>query len=348
MRPSARPASATTDLVALPKVHLHLHLTGSMRPATLAELAARDGVAVPSALASAAPAMAPGDGWTRFEALYRAAKSVLRRPEDLVRLVQEIAEDEAAAGSSWVEVSVNPANYGTRFGPPAAVLDLLLDAGRAATAATGIGIGWIVVADRTRSGDDALALARIAAARAGDGVVGFGLASDERLGPAPAFAAAFALARAGGLLSVPHAGELRGAVAVAEALDHLAPARIGHGVRAAEDREVVARLADTGTCLEVCLTSNVALGVSTSHDAHQLRTLLDGGCRVALGADDPLLFGARLLDEYRTARHVLGLDDAALAAVAAAGIDASAAPEALKARLRARLSGWRSTLAATA
>ena len=328
----------SSDLHSLPKAHLHLHLAGSMRPSTLAELALRAGVRLPPALAATGATDEPM-GWARFDSLYCTAKELLRTPADLVRLVRELAEDEVADGSGWVEVTTDPTLYHGRFGPPEAVLELLLDAGRDASAATGVGIGWVLSADR-RHPDRAAASARLAVRYAEAGVVAFGLANDERANPARAFVEAFAVARDGGLLSAPHAGELCGADAVAEAVSVLGADRIGHGVRAVEDPVLLERLAAAGVHLEVCPASNLALGVTSAAAAHPLPVLLAAGCSVSLGADDPLLFRARLADQYKLARGELGLDDAALAGLARAGIAASAAPPACQAELLAGVDHW--------
>lgn len=333
-------------LVSLPKAHLHLHLVGSMRPTTLRDLATRAGVPVPRALATGLADEGPL-GWARFDQLYTAAKDLVRRPGDLVRLVAELAEDEVAAGSGWVEVTANPALYHGRFGPPAAVLELLLDAGQSATARTGVGIGWVVSADR-RHPAQAPALALLAGRYAGRGVVGFGLANDERANPAAPFAEAFAIARAAGLPAVPHAGELCGPAAVAAAVDQLGATRLGHGVRAVEDPALLDRLAAAGTHFEVCPTSNLALGVCGAAGEHPLPQLLEAGCSVSLGADDPLLFGTGLVGQYALAREELGLGDATLADLARASWSASCAPSD---RVRAGVAGvdaWQARGLATA
>ena len=141
-------------------------------------------------------------------------------------------------------------------------------------------------------------------------VVGFGLAGDERVGHPRDFARAFDLAREGGLKLGCHAGELRGPESVCAALDHLRPHRIDHGVRAVEDEALVARLAGEGTLLTVCTGSNLALAVYASLEAHPLRALLDAGCRIALGSDDPPHFATSLAREYALAARA-GLDGAA-------------------------------------
>jgi adenosine deaminase len=175
---------------------------------------------------------------------------------------------------------------------------------------------------------------------AGRGVVGLGLANDEADHPPEPFAAAFAIAREAGLLSVPHAGELEGPASIVGALDTLGADRIQHGVRAIEQPDLVRRLAESAVCLDVCPSSNLLLGVVASLADHPLAALLDAGVRCSLNADDPLLFGPNLLDEYELARTTLRLDDATLAFVARCSIEHSGAPDALKQRALAGVDAW--------
>lgn len=341
------------DLTTLPKAHLHLHLIGSMRPRTLAELAARNGQRLPPELSALTcrvasppttyhgltPTEADVRGFARFDAFYNAAKRQVRSLDDLTRLVFELTADEAAAGSRWVEVTANPALYHGRLGPEEAVLETLLDAGDAAAASTGVGVGWVLSADR-RFPDDAVALAKLAARYRDDGVIGFGLANDEAANRSGAFAAAFGIARDAGLLAVPHAGELTDARDVWEAVDDLGAARVGHGIRAVDDPRLLERMIERDVCLEVCPASNVALGAIDHLEDHPLPRLRATGCAVTLAADDPLLFGAGLTDQYRIARSVFGFDDGELAELARCGIRAAGCPEPLRTELLGRVDAW--------
>src|SRR5712691_920456 len=264
---SALPAATGSGkgLAALPKAHLHLHLTGAMRHATMAELAKRHRVNLPPALTEEWPpqlSTADERGWFRFQRLYDTARSVLRTPDDLYRLVREIAEDERAEGSGWLELQADPSGYAATYGGITGFTELLLDAVRKAESATGVGIGIIIAANRTRHPLDARTLARLARQYAGEGVVGFGLSNDERRGPAKDFEPAFRIAQRAGLLLAPHAGELLGPPSVVASLNALRADRIGHGVRSVEDPALVERLAAEGVTLEVCPASNVALGVA--------------------------------------------------------------------------------------
>jgi adenosine deaminase len=330
-------------LARLPKAHLHLHFTGSMRHSTLADLAGRRGVHLPDALASQWPpqlSAADERGWFRFQRLYDIARSVVRTEADVRRLLREAAEDERADGSGWLEIQVDPTGYAGRLGGLTPTLELVLDAAARASAATGVGIGVIVAANRTKHPLEARTLARLAAGYAGRGVTGFGLSNDERRGLVPDFAPAFRIARRAGLAAVPHGGELCGPASVRACLDELHADRIGHGVAAASDPALLARLAAGGITLEVCPTSNVALGVAPEPSDVPLRALLAAGVLVALGADDPLLFGPRLTAQYEIARQVHRLTDEQLAQLARMSVTGSAAPPPGRADLLAGIDAW--------
>jgi adenosine deaminase len=330
----------------LPKAHLHLHFTGSMRRATLIEFADAHRIRLPEAFSSDWPPRLSGTderGWFRFQRLYDHARAVLHTEADVRRLITEMAQDEQAEGSGWLEFQVDPSGYAGRFGGLTAFTELVLDAAASAAEATGVGMGVIIAANRTRHPLDARTAARLAAGFAGQGVVGFGLSSDERRGVTAEFAPAFKIAARADLTLVPHGGELEGPASVRACLDELNADRIGHGVAAAADPDLLARIAERQTTLEVCPASNVALGVAAAPADVPLLALLDAGIPVALGADDPLLFGARLTAQYEMARAVHRLSDPQLAELAAMSVRASAAPTDLKSRLLNDIKTWLAT-----
>lgn len=333
------------DLVTLPKAHLHLHFTGSMRLSTLTDLAAEHDIRLPPALLDGDPLRLPAGerGWFRFQRLYDAARACVRSESAMRRIVAEAAADDAAEGSGRLEIQVDPTSYAPFVGGITPALEIVLDEARSATAATGTEVGVIVAASRTRHPLEARTLARLAALHAGDGagdVVGFGLSNDERRGETPQFAAAFAIARRAGLASVPHGGELLGAQHVTEILDHLRPDRLGHGVRSTEDPRVLDEVVRRGVAVELCPASNVSLGVFAADRNVPLRALVDAGATVALGADDPLLFGSRLVAQYEAARDVHGFDDGELAELARDSVRASRATPATRQRLLAGIDAW--------
>ncbi|MCB5907951.1 adenosine deaminase [Streptomyces pinistramenti] len=331
------------DVRQLPKAHLHLHFTGSMRAATLLELADKYGVHLPEALRGGRPPQLRATderGWFRFQRLYDIARSCLRTPEDIRRLVRETAQEDVADGSGWLEIQVDPTSYAPRLGGLIPALEIILDAVHSASRETGLGIRVLVAANRMKHPLDARTLARLAVRYADQGVIGFGLSNDERRGFARDFDRAFAIAREGGLLAAPHGGELSGPSSVRDCLDDLHAGRVGHGVRAAEDPALLRRLAERGVTCEVCPASNVALGVYEKQEDVPLRTLFDAGVPMALSADDPLLFGSRLAAQYEIARGAHGFTDAELAELARQSVRGSRAPQADQERLLAGIDGW--------
>lgn len=320
------------DLLQLPKGHLHLHLEGGMRPDTLAELADGYGMSVP---------VVSGFGsFSAFSSMYQAACEVLKTYADLERVVRETVEDGVAAGARWVEPSWYAGHHRERLGSDDETTEAVLAFGRAAAADAGIGFGLMLAADRTVDPAEAVVVARRAVRLADAGVVSFGLANDEaRFGPAP-FAPAYDIAHDAGLLCTPHAGELAGPESVWTALDALHADRIQHGVRAIEDADLVQRLADAGTCLDVCPSSNLLLAVVASLEEHPLPQLLEAGVRCSVNGDDPLLFGPGLLEEYQLCRERLGLTDSQLAGIARSSLECSGAPEDLVADGVAGIDAW--------
>ena len=333
------------DLTKLPKAHLHLHFTGSLTLDTLYSLAAEQDIRLPSALQTGMPVHVSADkrGWFRFQRLYDAARACVRSEATMRRVVDEAARNDALEGSVRVEIQIDPTSYAPYVGGITPALEIVLDEAALASERYAISVGVIVAASRVRHPLEARTLARLAARHAGNGVggvIGFGLSNDERSGVTEDFAPAFRLARDAGLASVPHGGELRGPKHVKQIFEYLQPQRIGHGVRATENADVLARLVAAGVAFEVCPTSNVALGVYPTLADVPLPQLLAADATVALGADDPLLFGSRLTAQYEIARSVHGLDDFALAGLARASIRAALASDSQKTQWLAGVDGW--------
>ncbi|MYM18486.1 adenosine deaminase [Brevibacterium sp. 5221] len=331
------------QLDALPKAHLHLHFTGSLSPAALAALAARAGVRLPAALSGAQAVRVSPDarGWFRFQRLYDAARAVVRGEEAMREVIRTAAALDRAEGSRWLELQLDPTSYAPFVGGITPALEIALDEARAVSD-EGFGMALIVAASRTRHPLDARALARLAAQHAGSGagqVVGFGLSNDERAGSTAAFGPAFAIARRAGLAALPHGGELLGPAHIREVVRELRPTRLGHGVRAAEDPALLAALVEAGIALEACPVSNERLGVYPAAGDVPLRALVDAGATVALGADDPLIFDARLTDQYAVA-HAAGFDAHGLAQLARMSFSASLAPERIRAAALADIEAW--------
>ena len=323
------------DLRALPKVELHVHLEGSMRVATMVELADRNGLAVPDGLTDA--------GWRFRDSLdfieqYVAMCSVLTRLDDFRRIAYEFCADLAAAGVRYAEAAFSPSNHasrmGDRFGPIEAVLDGL------AAGERDFGVPVVLCPDiiRDLGIEEAERVLEVALTFAGRGVVALNASGSEQAAVAP-FGTFFRRAKGGGLRSVPHAGEWAGPENVWETLAY-EPDRIGHGVRSIEDPRLVELLAERSIPLEIAPISNIATGAYPSLDQHPLPRLRHAGVVVTLNSDDPPMFGAWLDDVYEAARRVWGDSDDDLADLARAGVRASFADAAVKHDVLAGIDTW--------
>lgn len=323
----AGPRSLYKRFTDLPKAHLHVHLEGAMRESTLRQWCAEDRVAVPP--------LVEFPDFTRFLDAYGLLIALIRTPDRLAQLLDEVVADAAAQGVVALEFATIPERSAS-FDNADAALDAILDFAAAAGRRHGVWTGAVVSVDRSAGPEHALESARLAARYADRGVVALGLVADERDNPVATAAEAFAIARDAGLGVVPHAGELAGPTEVRSALE-LGVDRIQHGVRAIEDPRLVEQLAAAGVCLDVCPSSNVILGVSPSLEEHPLQGLLDAGVRCSLAADDPVLFGVDVVDEYVLARERLGISEAQLVDCARSSIEASFAPDSIKRSALTRL-----------
>lgn len=310
---------APRDLRALPKGHLHLHLELAMRPTTLAELAEAYGVQT--------PATSGFSDFSGFQRIVEGVMAVLRTPADFERLVHEVVEDAAIDGCAYVEPAFYPARHRAVCGSDEAMWELVLAASEEAGRRHGVVVRWMAAVDRVvDSPGRAIELAKLAIRYKDAGVGGLGLHNDEAGRPPEPYAEAFRLAKDAGLLSTPHAGELEGPSSVWGALDALQADRLQHGIRSVEDPDLLVELAERGTCLDVCPTSNVMLGVVPDLDHHPLPALLAAGVNCSINADDPICFGPGILEEYELCRSAFGLDDMALAAIARTSLTSAAAP----------------------
>ncbi len=327
---------------ALPKVELHVHLEGSVTPELALVLARRRGLRLPG------DARGPDglreayrfDSFHDFLRLYIAVSRCLVTPQDVADVVVDLARRHAQMGVRYAEVTFTPLTHRAR-GITAEVLWGGLAWGRAEAASRhGVAMRWVfdVVRSMPDQAEATVDFALGMDARDEGSVVGIGVGGPEADHyPMEQIGAAFDRARALGYASLPHAGENAGAQSIWTAVRRLGAARIGHGVRCLEDPQLLHHLREHGIALEVCPTSNVALGVCASLEAHPLPRLLEAGVSVTLGSDDPPMFGTDLLSEYVRCADAFGWDDATLVAIARAGVEHSFAPDALRAALLAEL-----------
>ncbi|MDL4817157.1 adenosine deaminase [Actinomadura opuntiae] len=315
---------------ALPKAELHVHLVGSASVPTVLELARRhpDGPVPPDE--RGLRAFYEFRDFPHFAEVYEAVSSLVRTPEDVGTLVLGTARDLAAQNVRYVELTVTPYTHQRAGMPMPAITEALDHAVREARDRHGIRVAYIFDVPGEFGADGARGTLDHALAHPPEALVGFGLGGIEQCRPPhrDAFRDAFRAARAAGLRSLPHAGEMTGPETIWEALDGLGAERIGHGTSCLDDPRLVGRLREAQIPLEVCPTSNLRTGQVASLAGHPLPRMLEAGLFVTLNSDDPPMFDTTLTGEYRVAADVFGLGRAELAALARNAVTASSLDEA--------------------
>jgi adenosine deaminase len=321
---------------SLPKVELHVHLEGTASPELVQRLAQRNGRPLPERLLNEHGRFHYGD-FLDFLRTYDMAASVIRTAQDYRDITYEYLRDCALEGAIYVELTASPDHARLVGLTDEEHLDGITRGIDDARRLHGIEGRILISAVRNFGLDQALAVARYAAAETHPYVVGFSMAGDEANFPIGDFAQAYAIAAEAGLGCTVHAGEWAGPDSVRAALG-LPVTRIDHGVRAIEDPTLVAELASRRIVLNTCPTSNVVLGVFPGFNEHPLPQLRDAGVRLTLGSDDPPYFGATIGGEYQVCFEHLGFSEEDLTTVTLTGIDAAFCDDELKAGLRARVS----------
>lgn len=328
------------DFIAgLPKAELHVHHVGSASPRIVAQLAARHPGPVPTDEAELERFFA-FDDFAHFLRIYLSVVELVRTPEDVRLLTYEVARDMAGRNIRYAELTVTPYISVNPECGVEAFLEALEDARTAAARDLGVQLAWIF----DIPADFGIPAAEMTAATALEhdvpGLVGFGIGGSERGFPRSMFREQFDRARAAGLHSVPHAGETTGPETIWDALQTLGPERIEHGITAVHDPRLLEHLAAAGITLDVCPTSNVALGVVADLESHPIRELVAAGVRVSVNTDDPPMFGTDLNREYAIAARLLDLDEAGLADLARTAVASSFAPPGVQAELQGEISAY--------
>src|SRR6266567_4068376 len=286
-------------LHSLPKAELHLHLEGSIEPATLIELGATG-------------TSAPYNDFAGFIEAFKWVTGHLRSPEDYALITRRLLESLERQNVRYAEITLSAGVVLWRKQDFGAVYEAV----RRAASESSVTVYWILDAVRHFGPDHAMEVAQLAADRVDEGVVAFGIGGDEARGPAEWFRDVFAFARSRGWRLTAHAGETCGPESVAKALD-IGAERIGHGISSARDPALLRRLRDSGVPLEICISSNVATGAVASLADHPVRRIYDAGVPIVLASDDPAMFGCTLTSEYELARDRFGFSDRELQELAA-------------------------------
>jgi adenosine deaminase/aminodeoxyfutalosine deaminase len=287
-------------LAALPKAELHLHLEGSIEPETLHELDPATAVEEFRALYR----------YADFDAFLKAFGAIgkrLRTPEDYALIATRLLERLEEQNVQYAEIIIAAGVVlwkGQEFGP---IFDAVREAARKST----VEVRWILDAVRQFGVEHVRSVAELAAERVDQGVVAFGIGGSEERGPAEWFGDAFAFAKSAGLRLTAHAGESMGPESIWAAL-RLGAERIGHGIAAACDPELMRHLGERDIPLEICITSNLVTGVVARIEDHPVRRLFDAGVPITLNTDDPAMFGCSLTDEYRLAARQFGFSEGEL------------------------------------
>ena len=301
---------------AVPKIELHVHLEGSIRPATLLEIARRNGESLPGDSVEELEKLYEFTDFAHFIDVWILTTNCLRTGDDFRRTVVDYAAEAASFGAVYLEGIFSPGERVMRGVGWDDIFGGYCDGAVEAYERYGVTVRFTPDMYRGMDPEVAEEVARVSVRYADRGVVGLGLGGLEAKPLAP-YLRAFEIARDGGLALVPHAGEAAGPDSVREVVE-LQPARIRHGVRAVEDRGLLAEIVARNIVLDVCPTSNLRTGVVASLDEHPLPILREAGALCTINTDDPAMFGTDLGREYEVAAR-LGVDPAEAFAAGVAG-----------------------------
>lgn len=320
----------------LPKVELHVHLEGSILPRTLLVLARRRGVELPADDEAGIERWFVFRGFDHFVDIYLTCSRCLRDPEDFQLVVRDFLTEQARQNVLYSEVHFTIGTHlanGVDGGEVADAVWQAIEAGEKE-----LGISMRLIPDLVRNADmrhaDATLEWALGARRFG--VVALGLSGSEA-SPTEPFREHFEVARQEGLHRVAHAGEQAGAASIRAALEICGVERIGHGISALEDPALVERLRGERIPLEVCPTSNLALGFVARLEEHPFETLRRSGVAVSINSDDPPFFGTTLSKEYRRLAETFGYDRQTLAGLARRALDDAFLDEGRRAEIAARM-----------
>jgi aminodeoxyfutalosine deaminase len=305
-----------------PKIELHVHLEGTVGPETLRSIAKRNDYALPDDLESRYEFR----DFTHFIEVFDLSAGALQRYEDFRQIVVDYAAEAAEHGAVYLECIFAPGLW--RGLDTDQVFSGYCDGAQEAHELNGVEVRLTPDIPKVYSPEEAEKVARFAVAYKERGVVGLGVGGLEF--PCEPFGRAFAIAREGGLGSVPHAGELAGSESVRSVLEDLAADRIRHGIRSVDDPGLVAELAGRGTVLDVCPLSNLRTGAVPSLPEHPLPQLIAAGVLCSISTDDPAMFDTNLTRDYEAAAS-LGLSPRA---AYQAGLAGALCDDATRERLR--------------
>lgn len=299
MSTTQAPSSHATS--PTPKIELHVHLEGALRPKDLLEIASRNGIALPADNEADLTNLYRFRDFDHFIELWMMTTSVIRMERDFRDVVVSYAQEATSHGAVYIEGIFTPAERVSGGVSWDEVFSGFCDGADEARERFGLEVRLTPDIPRTFDLEVGMETARYAVKYRERGVVGLGLGGPEVGYPPEPFERAFLLAKDGGIGSVPHAGEVAGAESIRGAIDVLRADRIRHGIRSVDDRGVVGDLVDRGIVCDVCPVSNLRTGAVSNLTDHPLAEMLDAGVLCSISTDDPAMFDTDLTREYQTA-----------------------------------------------
>jgi aminodeoxyfutalosine deaminase len=326
-----------------PKIELHVHLEGTVRPETLLEIARRNDYALPCTTVEELRALYAFRDFAHFIEVWILTTNALRTSDDFRQVVVDYAREAAGHGAVYIEGIFSPAERVRRGVGWDEIFSGYCDGAEEANERFGVEVRLTPDIVRGFPLDEAAEVVRHAARYRDRGVVGIGLGGLEAEFPPEPYEPVFALARDEGFASVPHAGEVAGAASVRGALDALGADRIRHGIRSVEDAGLVRELAERQLVLDVCPISNLRTRAVASLEEHPLPQLIAAGVPCSISTDDPAMFDTDLTRDYDAARF-LGVEPRASYE---AGLRGALCDEATKSLLRGigEATDWAATTA---
>ncbi|HET8652337.1 MAG TPA: adenosine deaminase [Gaiellaceae bacterium] len=293
--------------MTFPKIELHVHLEGTVRPETLLEIARRNDYALPADTVEGLSRLYEYRDFAHFIEVWILTTNALRTHDDFQQVVVDYAEEAARHGAVYLEAIFSPAERARRGVNWDETFAGYCDGIEAARERHGVVVRLTPDIFRGATPEEAEQVVRCSARYRDRGVVAVGLGGLEADYPPETYADAFALVREEGLGSVPHAGEVAGPASIRGALGALGADRIRHGIRAVDDPALVDELRERGIVLDVCPISNLRTGAVPSLEQHPLRELAAAGVRCSISTDDPAMFDTDLTRENEAAAR-LGVD----------------------------------------
>lgn len=322
-------------ITSMPKVELHVHLEGSVRPETLLKLAQRHHIALPAADLPGLRKWYTFQDFDHFLEIYMAISSCLRTAEDMELIAREFLLGQAQQNIRYSEVTFTAYNqYDNNQLGFHEQLDAINRARSWGETELGVRMGLIMDIPRHQPPEAGLMIADWTIERFGEGIIAFGLGGPEIGNPPEKFLEAFDRVRDAGIPCILHAGETAGPASIWSALQVADSRRIGHGVRAIEDPELIAHLKRTQTPLEVCPTSNICLKVFESYETHCVPLLMDASLYVTINSDDPPMFNTTLTNEFIVGQKYYHWDQATIQGLVMNAVEATLLPRSEKDQMR--------------